>query len=292
VLLGTFGRSRKEKDRMIPLEATKEYAQGRFRVWPEDADADGVLRETARALDNVVSVWCDVRTAYRRLMLDLTQTPFGRARAAAKYIDSKTEKALSQLDTAKDSVKRELSELEKKHAPKLGNVPETMMEVEVRSYLRSLPEYQLVGALAEAAMVGDIAALRAILLAIPESVRETVAEGFARATDPEGFNRRGLLAKALAAIEKSGQALIVETSKLIPSQIRKADAHDVNAANRAERLTDLERVLAQAESGDGPVIYPGKGPGLYSAPLPDLPSLRPAVRTPEFEPLEVRGGEK
>jgi len=88
-----------------------------------------------------------------------------------------------------------------------------------------------------------------------------------------------LLAKALAAIEKSGQALIVETSKLIPSQIRKADAHDVNAANRAERLTDLERVLAQAESGDGPVIYPGKGPGLYSAPLPDLPSLRAASRT-------------
>jgi len=63
---------------VIPLEATKEYAQGRFGVWPEDADADGVLRETARALDNVVSVWCDVRTAYRRTMLDLTQTPFGR----------------------------------------------------------------------------------------------------------------------------------------------------------------------------------------------------------------------
>jgi len=28
-------------------------------------------------------------------------------------------------------VTRELSELEKKHTPKLGNVPETMMEVEV-----------------------------------------------------------------------------------------------------------------------------------------------------------------
>jgi hypothetical protein len=273
----------------IPIDATQEYAQGRFGVWPEDADADGALRETARALDNVVSVWCDVRTAYRRTMLDLTQTPFGRARAAVKYIDSKTEKALSQLDTAKDSVKRELSELERKHTPKLGNVPETMMEIEARSCLRSLPEYQLVGKLAEAAMVGDIVALRAALFApptllpIPESVRETVAEGFARATDPEGFERRGLLDKALAAIEKSGQALIVETSKLIPSRIRKADAHDVNAANQAERLADMERVHAKAESGDGPVIYPGKGPGLYSAPLPDLPSLRPASRTPELE---------
>jgi hypothetical protein len=283
VLLGTFGRSRKEKDRMIPLEATKEYAQGRFGVWPEDADADGVLRETARALDNVVSVWIDIRTHYRRTMLDLTQTPFGRARAAVKYIDSKTEKALSQLDMAKDSVKRELSELEKKHTPKLGNVAETMMEVEVRSYLRSLPEYQLVGALAEAAMVGDIVTLRAalfappILLPIPESVRETVTEGFARATDPEGLNRRGLLAKALAAIEKSGQALIVETSKLIPSQIRKADAHDVNAANRAERLTDLERVRAQADSGEGPVIFSGKGVGLYSRSASGSPSAPAGV---------------
>ena len=146
-------------------------------------------------------------------------------------------------------------------------------------------------------MMGDIVTLRAalfappILLPLAESVRETVAEGFARATDPEGFNRRGLLAKALAAIEKSGQALIVETSKLIPSQIRKADAHDVNAANRAERLTDLERVLAQAESGDGPVIYPGKGPGLYSAPFPDLPPLRSATHAPASEQIEKPGVE-
>ena len=41
-----------------------------------------------------------------------------------------------------------------------------------------------------------------VLLPIPESVRETVAEGFARATDPEGLERRGLLKKALAAIQK------------------------------------------------------------------------------------------
>lgn len=52
-----------------------------------------------------------------------------------KYIDSKTEKALSQFDTAKGSVKRELSELEWKHTPKLGTVAEPMIESEVRAFL-------------------------------------------------------------------------------------------------------------------------------------------------------------
>lgn len=120
-----------------------------------------------------------------------------------------------------------------------------------------------------------------ILLPIMESVRETVAEGFARATDPKGFNRRGLLTKALAAIRKSGNALMEATNKLIPPRIARADAHDVNAAKQAERLAEAERVRAQAESGNGPVIFPGKGPALYSAPLPALPPLRPVARTPD-----------
>jgi hypothetical protein len=277
---------------MIPIEATKEYAQGRFGVWPEDADADGALWETARALDNAVNVWIDVRTVYRRTMLDLTQTPFGRAKAAAKYIDPKTAQALSQLDKAAASVKRELSELGKKHTPKLGNVAETMMESEVRAFLGRLPEHQLAGKLGEAAMMGDTVTLRAALLAPPilfsiaESVRETVAEGFARATDPEGFERRGHLTKALAAIQKSGTALMEETNKLIPPRIARADAYDVNAAKQAERLADLERMRAQADSGEGPVKFSGKGAGLYSAPLPDLPPLRPATRDPGAEQLE------
>jgi hypothetical protein len=274
------------------IDAMKEYAQGRFGVWPEDADADGALRETARALDNVVSVWIDVRTHYRQTMLDLTQTPFGRVKAAAKYIDSKTTPAFTQLDKATASVQRELSELEKRHTPKLGTVAETMMESEVRAFLRSLPEHQLAGKLGEAAMVGDFVTLRAalfappILLPIAEGVRETVAEGFARVTDPEGFQRRGLLVKALAMIERSGRALMEETSKLIPARIAKAGAHDVNAAKQAEQLAEMERVRAQADSGDGPVIFPGRGPGLYTAPLPDLPPLRPATRTPEPEAVE------
>lgn len=283
---------------MIPIDATQEYAQGRFGVWPEDADADGALRETASALDNVLNVWIDVRTHYRRTLLDLTQTPYGRVKAAAKYIDSKTEKALARLDKATESVKRELSELEKKHTPKLGNVAEMMMESEVRAFLRSLPEYQLAGKLGEAAMVGDIVTLRAalfappILLPIAESIRETVAEGFARAIDPEGFERRGLLTKALAAIRRSGTALMEETNKLIPSRLVRADAHDVNAAKQAEQLVETERVRSQVDSGE-PVIFSGKGAGLYTAPLPDLPPLRPVARSPEPEPMEEPwGGEE
>jgi hypothetical protein len=107
--------------------------------------------------------------------------------------------------------------------------------------------------------------------------------------DPDGFNRRGLLAKALAAIQKSGTALIVETNKLIPPHIAKAGAHDVNAAKQAERLTEAERVRSQVDSGE-PVIFSGKGAGLYTAPLPDPPPLRPVARIPEPEPLDESQG--
>lgn len=46
-----------------------------------------------------------------------------------------------------------------------------------------------------------------------------------------------------------------ETNKLIPPRIARADAHD---AKQAEQLTAMERVRAQAESGNGPVIHLGK----------------------------------
>lgn len=101
-----------------------------------------------------------------------------------------------------------------------------------------------------------------------------MAEGFARATDPEGFERRGHLTKALAAIKKSGIALMEEANKLIPPRIARADAHDVDAAKQAEWLAETERVRTQADSGEGSIIFSGKGAGLYSAPLPDLPPLR------------------
>lgn len=100
---------------------------------------------------------------------------------------------------------------------------------------------------------------------------ETGAEEFARATDPEGFNRRGLLEKAPAAIQKSGRALMEEMSKLIPARIAKAGEHDVNAANQAERLADTERVRAQAESGNGTGHLPRQETGLVFRSAPRSP---------------------
>lgn len=120
------------------------------------------------------------------------------------------------------------------------------------------------------------------LLPITESIRETVAEGFARVTDPEGFERRGLLTKALAAIKKRGNRSDRGDEQARPSPHRTGGRHDVTAAKPAERLANTERVRDQAESGNGPVIYPGKGPGLYSATLLDLPAPRAA----EPEPIE------
>lgn len=254
---------------MFVIDASKEYAQGRFGVWPEDADCDGALRETAGALDNVVNVWADIRTHYRRTMLDLTMPAYGRAKAVAKYMRPKVDAALSRLDKAAASVKRELAELEKKHAPKPGNLSETMLEGEVRAYLRTLPEHELVMKLGEAATLGDVVTLRAallappILLTIPEPVRETVETAYAQAMDPEGFERRGLLEKAAAMIARSARALIEETARLMPSGVATADVHDQTAAARAERLVKLEQQRAAVDAPlDEPVSIPPLSAGM------------------------------
>jgi hypothetical protein len=250
---------------VIVIEASKEWGQGRFGAWPEDADCDGALKETAGALDNVVNTWADVRTHYRRTMLDLTQTPFGRAKATGKYMDTRVEAALSRLDKAAASVKRELAELEKKHKPKAGNTSETIMEGEVRAYLRTLPDHGQVLKLGEAVALGDLVTLRAALLAppvlltIPEHLREEIETAYARVVDPEGFERRGLLEKAAAMIERSGRALMEETTRLMPPGIAKASPHDQTAAGRAERLVKLEQQRAAAEA---PIAEPVSIPPL------------------------------
>jgi hypothetical protein len=53
------------------------------------------------------------------------------------------------------------------------------------------------------------------------------------------------------------------------------------APNKCLAPREQQRISALKPSpATDRVIYPGKGPGLYSAPLPDLPPLRPAVLHP------------
>src|SRR5690348_15338530 len=99
-------------------------------------------------------------------------------------------------------------------------------------------------------MVGDIVTLRAaffapsILLPIADSVRETVAEGFARATDPKGFERRGFLEKALTAIQKSGAALSRRrTGSFLP------ESHEQALTQRCEASRTARRRGARPRSG-------------------------------------------
>ena len=99
---------------MIPVEATKEWALVRYGAWPEDLDSDGALRETENALAHVVNNWIEIRLTYRKVMLDLTRTPFGRAKEMAKIMQSRVDSVLSRLDKARGSVSRELSDLTKK----------------------------------------------------------------------------------------------------------------------------------------------------------------------------------
>jgi hypothetical protein len=236
------------------IEIHKEWAQFQFGAWPEDLDGDGALKETAGALDTVVSTWVDLRTRYRETMTDLTMPPFGRVKAAGKYAESRFQTALSRLDKARQSVQRELSELDRKHTPKLGNTTETMVEGEVRTYLRTLPEAEKTGKLLEAIGAGDLVTLRAVLLAppvllsIPEHVLIEVKTAYARTLDPEGFERRELLDKALAMIERSGRKFMGEVHNLLPPQLVSAPSDDKGAAARAEKLADAEFQRAQTDS--------------------------------------------
>jgi hypothetical protein len=86
-----------------------------------------------------------------------------------------------------------------------------------------------------------------VLFAIPSEVQEDVQEGYARALDPEGFERRALLAKALGLIERAGRNFIEDTTRLLPPYIVKADSNNEAAAKRAERLAAAEKQVAQLE---------------------------------------------
>jgi hypothetical protein len=236
------------------IEIQKEWAQFQFGAWPEDLDRDGALKETAGALDNVVSTWIDLRQRYHAVMTDLTMTPFGRVKTAGKYAESQFQAALSRLDKARQSVHRELSELDRKHTPKLGNTSETMVEGEVRTYLRGLPDTEMTKKLLEAIAGGDLVTLRAVLLAppvllsIPEHVLTEVKTAYARTFDHEGFERRELLEKALSMIDRSGRNFMREIHNLLPPSLVNAPSNDKGAAKRAETLAEAEFKRAQTES--------------------------------------------
>jgi hypothetical protein len=261
------------------IEIQKEWAQFQFGVWPEDLDCDGALKETAGALDSVVSTWIDLRTRYRETMTDLTITPFGRVKAAGKHAESRFQAALSRLDKARQAVNRELSELDRKHTPKLGNLSDTMLDVEVRTYLRGLPETEMTKKLLEVIAEGDLLTLRAVLLArpvllsIPAHVLAEIKTAYARTLDPEGFERRELLDKALGLLERSGRKFMGEVHNLLPPSLVNALSNDKGAAARAEKLADAEFKRAQTES---------RVLGAEAHPIPPL-SERMAVAAAEME---------
>lgn len=112
------------------------------------------------------------------------------------------------------------------------------------------------GALRETAgaLAGDLVTLRAVLLAppvllsIPEHVLVEVKTVYARTLDPEGFERRELLDKALAMIERSNRKFMGEIHDLLPPQLVSAPSNDKGAAARAEKLAEAEFQRTQTES--------------------------------------------
>jgi hypothetical protein len=108
--------------------------------------------------------------------------------------------------------------------------------------------------LLEAIAGGDLVALRAVLLAspvllsIPAHVLTEIKTAYARTLDPEGFERRELLDKALALLERSGRKFMGEVHSLLPPSLVNAPSNNKGAAARAEKLADAEFKRAQTES--------------------------------------------
>jgi hypothetical protein len=93
---------------------------------------------------------------------------------------------------------------------------------------------------------GPAVASSRVLFTLPEEAREVIEDAYARTVAPEGFERRGLLDKAAALIERSARVFMEETTRLMPPGIAKASPHDQTAAARAERLAQQEQQRAEA----------------------------------------------
>ncbi|MEA2562256.1 MAG: hypothetical protein QOH06_3760 [Acidobacteriota bacterium] len=239
---------------MRPLDAEDAIVDMLVGVFPEQWERDGALGETAAALTLARGAWASLRTAYRTTMTDLTLTPFARAKATFRDIENKLDSVFKKLDKALQSITAELAELDNKHRPKKpGSFSDALLDGEIRGYLSGLPEPQMVSRLSEAAQQGDLTALRAALLAppilirVPDYLKETLLTAYAKAIDPEGFERREKLVKAAKLVQKAAQALMVNSAKLVPGGIGKAAAHDKRAAEAAEKLCKAEEELALRE---------------------------------------------
>jgi hypothetical protein len=244
-----------------PSEATRAYSDFVFGVWPEDADREGFLGSAADALETAGATWREIRSTHRRYLLDQTLMPLARVKASAKLAESKREATCRLLDSVLSSLNREIASLTEKLRPrKPMGVADAIVQGEVRSFLGGRSEADLIAKLDEAMKARDTVTLAAALhapptlLRISDDLRSLLLDAYARAVDPEGFERREKLLAAVSKLQRAGTKLIALTLKLIPAEVAGAGNHDLAAAKRAEQICDAELELARRDYASAPRV--------------------------------------
>lgn len=238
---------------MKPLDVQTAFTDVHFGVWPEELPRDGALNSLATALEGVVEAWCRIRTRYREDLLDLESMPLARFKRAYRFAAKELETALQRADRAYQAAQSELKELTRKHTPKAGGIADTILEGEVRAYLRGVDEPERLAILHQAVQTGDLVTLRAAILAPPillplsEDVREMLQAGYASATDPEGVARVQQLQEGISRTRRAAEALMAQVNVLLPHRVGEAASSDRRAAEEAERFAEKEGKLAIAE---------------------------------------------
>ena len=238
---------------MIPLDARPEYTALHLGAWPEDLPRDGALGALATALQGVVESWQRIRSHYRETMLDLTMMPLARLKAVERFASTTLETATRRVDAAVVAAREELEVIERKHAVKPGDMAATLVEGEVRAYLRGLDEPARLAALHEAARTGDVLTLRAAILAprlllpLTDEQLALLRHGHALATDPHGVERAAAITNGMERVVRAGTVLLAQVTNLIPSAAAKASSSDRTAASLAEQLAEREQQVALAE---------------------------------------------
>jgi hypothetical protein len=238
---------------MKPLDIQSAFTDAHFGVWPEELPRDGALSGLASALEGVSETWRRIRTRYREDLLDLESMPLARFKKAYRFASKELETTLQRVDRAYQTAQKELTELARKHNPKVGGIADTILEGEVRAYLRSLDEPERLAMLHQAAQTGDVVTLRAAILApptllpLPEDVRDMLQAGFASATDPDGVARAQQLQEGVKRTRRAAEALMTQVNALLPHRVGEAASSDRHAAEEAERFAEREGKLAMAE---------------------------------------------